>query len=203
MKINLFAISLVAFLSMFWQSNAQTTKNAVNYLGVQGPITLNKNVFGLVWSSHPDPSFYKHEYLTTGDAFPNYKSMVTIDFVVTGLSVDQAVAAKVRELDQLKKGNNDVNFQVINNPATGEKIIDCLIVQTAADEKKSIAEHDVYRFKSVKAKSGQHGILLLALSTRKYGKDIKAFLINLKTDKPVMLSEVARFPVPELNLLEL
>ena len=192
--------SLVVLLSVSGQSNGQTIKNAVNYLGIQGPVSLQKNVFKLVWSSHPEATFFKQEYLAGDDAFPKYKSMITIDFVVTDSKIDQAVKRKIQELDQLRKTNFDVNYEVISNAATGEKIIDCLIVQTAQDEQSDLAERDIFRYKTVKAKSGEQGIFLLAVSTRKYGKEIKPFLLKLKTDRPVLVKEVAQFPIPALNI---
>ena len=193
-------ICITLLLLMAGQSNGQTKKNILNYLGVKGPVSIQKNVYNLVWSSHPEASFYKQEYLPDGDAFPNYKSMFTIDFAVTESSVDDAVNRKILELKQLKKTGLDVNYEVIANPATGEKMIDCLIGQTAVDEQKSLIERDVYRFKSVKTKSGERGLLLIAVSDRKYGKDIKPFLINLKTSKPLLANAVAKFPMPELTL---
>jgi hypothetical protein len=186
---------LLASVHSFGQNN----KAVVNYLGVPGPIPLQKKSYQLIWSSHPDASLYKQEYLVAGDAFPNYKSMITIDFVVAGSTVDDAVRTKLRELEQLKK-TLDVNFEVIANPATGEKIIDCLLGQTAADAQKSIYEHDVYRFKAVTAKSGQKGIVLFALSNRAYGNDIKPFLTRLKTERKALVGDVAKAPIPEITV---
>ena len=202
MKINIMAISLAALMSLASQINAQPKKNIVNYLGISGPVIINKSAFQLIWSSHPNPSLYKQEYLPIGDAFPNYQSMVTIDFVVSESTVDQAVAVKISELEQLKKTGHDVNFEVIGNKTTGEKIVDCLIGQKAINGQESLIERDVYRFKLAKAKSGEQGILLFAVSIRKYGKDIKPFLLKLKTDKPVLVSEIAKFQIPELTILK-
>lgn len=180
-------------------SFGQTNKPVVNYLGIQGPIVFQKKSYQMVWSSHPDASLYKQEYLVGGDDFPNYKSMITIDFVIAATSVDDAVRTKLRELEQLKK-TLDVNYEVIGNAATGEKIIDCLLGQTAADDAKSIYEHDVYRFKAVTAKSGQKGIMLYALSNRAYGKDIQPFLTRLKTERKTLIADVAKVPVPGITI---
>ena len=186
---------LLASVHSFGQHN----KPAVNYMGIPGPIVFQKKSYQLTWSSHPDASLYKQEYLVAGDDFPNYKSMITIDFVVATASVDDAVRTKLRELDQLKK-TLDVNYEVIGNAATGEKIIDCLLGQTAADDAKSIYEHDVYRFKAATAKSGQKGILLYALSNRAYGKDIQPFLTRLKTERKTLIAEVAKTSVPDITI---
>lgn len=179
------------------QSVGQNNKPAVNYMGIPGPVVFQNKSYQLIWSSHPDASLYKQEYLVAGDGLPNYKSMITIDFVIVATNVDQAVRTKLRELEQLKK-TLDVNYEVIGNAATGEKIIDCLLGQTATDNSKSIYEHDVYRFKAVTAKSGQKGILLYALSNRAYGKDIQPFLTRLKIERKALIAEVAKASVPDI-----
>lgn len=193
-----------AFLStlilMSFQGMAQTKKAAVNYLGIQNVLSLQKNTYQLAWSSHPESLFFKQEYLAPGDDFPNYNKMISVDFAITESNIDQVVVGKMRELEQLKRPNIDVKFEILVNSVSGEKILDCLISQTAADENNSLVERDIFRFKTVKAKSGQRGIILLAASTRKYGKDIRPFLTKLKTEKQILISEVAKFPMPEPNI---
>lgn len=202
MKNNSILINLSVMLIISGLCSGQPKKSVVNYLGIQSPVSFQSKAFQLVWSSHPDASLYKHEYLQSGDAFPNYKSMIMIDFVITASTIDQAVNMKIRELEQLKLSNHDVNFEIISNAATGEKIIDCLIGQTAADERNSLVERDIYRFKSVKAKSGEKGVFLFAVSTRKYGKDIKPFLTKLKTERPILIKEIAGITLPVLNIAQ-
>jgi hypothetical protein len=199
MVIQLIPMIVASLLLATVHSFGQTNKPVVNYLGIPGPIVFRKKSYQMVWSSHPDASLYKQEYLAGGDGFPNYKSMITIDFVIAATSVDDAVRAKLRELEQLKK-TLDVNYEVIGNAATGEKIIDCLLGQTAADDAKSIYEHDVYRFKAVTARSGQKGILLYALSNRAYGKDIQPFLTRLKMERKVLIADVAKASVPGITI---
>ena len=193
--IPLVVASLLASVQGFGQNN----KPVVNYLGISGPIAFQKKSYQLIWASHPDASLYKQEYLVAGDGFPNYKSMITIDFVIAAASVDDAVRTKLRELEQLKK-TLDVNYEVIANAATGEKIIDCLLGQTAADDAKSIYEHDLYRFKAVTAKSGQKGVVLYALSNRAYGKDIQPFLARLKAGRKTLVADVAKAAIPEITV---
>lgn len=202
MKNNLILINLSVMLIISGLCSGQPKKSAVNYLGIQSPVSFQSKAFQLVWSSHPDASLYKQEYLQSGDPFPNYKSMIMIDFVITTSTVDQAINMKIRELEQLKLSNHDVNFEIISNAATGEKIIDCLIGQTAADEGNSLVERDIYRFKSVKAKSGEKGVFLFAVSTRKYGRDIKPFLTKLKTERPILIKEIAGITLPVLNIAQ-
>lgn len=200
MKNNRIRFRLACLLLIGCQSYGQTPKTAINYLTIPGPITVQNQVYQLAWWSHPDASLYKHEYLAAGDQFPNYKSLITVDFVVTPSTVDQAVSTKIRQLEAMKKTNPIVNYALIENKTTGEVIIDCLIGETAADDRNSLVERDVFRYKSVSAKSGQRGILLFAVSVRKYGKDIDPFLIKLKTDKPILVNEVAKLSMPVISV---
>lgn len=199
MQNTLFITGLLSLLSLSYSGYGQPKKGATNFLSISGPIYVQKKAYQLSWSSHPDASLYKHEYLAVGDQFPNYKSMVMIDFVVTGSTVDQAVATKISQLEKLKETLPIVQFNLTANKATGEKIIDCLMEQTAADERNSVVERTVYRYKAVLTKSGQHGVLLFAVSTREYGKGITPFLVKLKTDKPILVNEVAKLSLPEIN----
>ena len=199
MKNNL-KMSVACLLLFCGQNYGQTPKAAINYLSIPGPIAVQNQVYQLAWSSHPDASLYKHEYLTTGDQFPNYKSLITVDFVVTPSTVSQAVSTKIRQLAEIKKTNPIVNYELMENKTTGEVIIDCLIGQTAADERNSIIERDIYRYKSVSAKSGQRGILLFAVSVRKYGKAIDPFLATLKATKRDLVNEVAKLSMPTVSL---
>ena len=197
---NKLILSAACLVLLGCQGYGQTKKEAVNYLSIQGPFTVQNQVYQLAWSSHPDASLYKHEYVAAGDQFPNYKSLITVDFVVTPSTVDQAVSTKISQLEAMKKTNPIVNYELMENKATGEKIIDCLIGQTAADERNSLVERDVFRYKSVSATSGQRGILLFAVSVRKYGKDIDPFLAKLKTNKSILVNEVAKFPLPAISI---
>jgi hypothetical protein len=200
MQNNLLITGLLSLLSLTYSGYKQQKKDATNFLSISGPIYVQKKSYQLSWSSHPDASLYKHEYLAAGDQFPNYKSMVMIDFVLTGSTVDQAVATKISQLEKLKATLPIVQFNLIANKATGEKIIDCLMEQTAADDRNSVVERTIYRYKSILTKSGQRGVLLFAVSTREYGKGITPFLVRLKTDKPILVNEVAKLSLPEINI---
>lgn len=200
MLANPILITLVTLLMLSGAGYGQAPKPAINFLGIQTPISVQKNAYRLSWSAHPDASLYKQEYLVAGDNFPKYKSMVTIDFVLTESTVDQAVDTKLRELEGLKRTNSIVQYTIVSNAATGEKIIDCLIGNNAADEQNNLVERDVFRFKAVKTKSGKRGILLFMVSNRKYGPEIPPFLTELKTDKPLLVNEVAKLTLPVIQL---
>ncbi|GAB3782928.1 hypothetical protein GCM10028818_39800 [Spirosoma horti] len=202
MSTNPLLITILTLLSLSGASYGQAKKSAVNFLGIEGPLSVQKKVYQLAWSAHPDASLYKQEYIAAGDRFPNFNSLVMVDFVLTASTVDQVVSTKIHQLETLKATNPSVNFNLLSNAATGEKMIDCLIGQTAADDQNSLVERTVYRFKSVKTKAGQSGVLLFAVSTRSYGKDVTPFLVRLKADKPLLVNEVAKLAMPTIRLTE-
>lgn len=200
MQNSLFITSLLGTLSLSGLGYGQAKKDLTNYLSIPGPIYVQKKAHQLAWSSHPDVSLYKHEYLVAGDRFPNYKSMIMIDFIVTESTVEQAVASKISQLEAMKKTNPIVNYNVIINKTTGEQIIDSLLGETAVDDRNNLIERNVFRYKLVRTKAGQQGVLLFGVSTREYGDDINPFLVKLKTDKPVLVNEVAKLTLPEVSL---
>lgn len=200
MPANSVLTSLFTLLMLSAPSYGQAPKPAINFLEIQTPISVQKNRYRLSWSAHPDASLYKQEYLVAGDNFPKYKSMVSIDFVLTESTVDQAVDTKLRELEGLKRTNPIVQYTIVGNAATGEKIIDCLIGNNTANERDNLVERDVFRFKAVKTKSGQRGILLFMVSNRKYGPEITPFLTKLKVKKPLLINEVAKLTLPVIQL---
>lgn len=200
MKHPLLTASVVGLLSLSCQLYGQTPKAIINFLAIPGPIIVQKQAYQLTWSAHPDASLYKQEYLTAGDAFPHYKSLVTVDFVVTESTVAQAVSSKLRDLESLKQTNPIMQVEVMRNATTGEVLIDCLIGNNAADEQANLVERDVFRFKAARAKSGQRGILLLAVSNRKYGPAITPYLTRLKADKSLLVNEVAKLAMPTISI---
>lgn len=202
MQLHSLRLCLLVLWALTGSVFGQTKKPVVNFLGIQGPITIQHRAYQLAWSSHPDAALYKHEYLAAGDQFPTYNSLLTVDFVVTPATVDQAVSTKIRQLEAMKQTNPIVNYELMENPSTGEKIIDCLIGQTATDDRNSLVERDVFRYKAVSATSGQRGILLLAVSVRKYGTDIDPFLLQLKKEKPMLVNEVAKLSMPAIRIIK-
>lgn len=199
MQTHLAIVSLAGLLFIPCQGYGQPKKQAVNFLSISGPISVRNEIHHLAWSSHPDESLYKQEYLAAGDQFPKYRSLVTVDFVVTGSTVDEAVKSKIGQLNGLKGAHSSVNYEVVGHKTTDEKIIDCLIVQTAADDRNSLMERNVFRYKRVRTKSGQEGLLLFAVSTRHYGIGIKSSLIRLKTDKLLLINDVANRLLPAID----
>ena len=163
--------------------NAQTNKPAKDYLTVPGPIIFESKTYNLSWSSHPADNFYKQEYIVKGADADKYKTMIMIDVVTGEANIKNVVAAKVNELKKMKESNPVINYEIIDNPKTGEYMLDFLLTANAPDGSISIIERNVYRYKVVTDKAGQKGILLLGVSTRGYGAEVTPFLTALKASR--------------------
>ena len=179
---------------------AQTGKPAGDWLGVPGPISFENKSFGLSWSSHPAPNFYKQEYLVKGEPADNYKTMILIDIVTGRTNVRNTVAAKLDELKKMKETNPVINYEAIDNPATGEYMIDFLLTANAPNGTITIVERNVYRYKAFTDKKGNKGIMLFGVSTRGYGTDVTKFLTGLKANRKDGMNKVAAYKMPELNI---
>jgi hypothetical protein len=175
------------------------TKPVTDYLSVPGPVMFDSKSFILNWSSHPAADFYKQEYLVKGDIAGKYKTMILIDVLTGQQDLKSIVSAKVTELKKMKEENPVINYEVINNPSTGEYLVDFLLTANAPDGKTmSIVERNVYRYKIITNKSGQKGILLFGISTRGYGAGIDAFFAALKANRKDLINKVAQFKLPEI-----
>ena len=202
MQKNHFYSFLVTALIMTSNALAQTNKPVVDYLKVPGPIVFENKEFYLSWSSHPSADFYKHEYIAKADDANQYKTMVLIDVVTGGVNIRNIVAAKVSELKTMKESNPVINYEIINNPATGEYLLDFLVTANAPDGSIKIAERNVYRYKSFIDKTGRKGVVLFGISTRAYGAAVTSFFGVLKKTRKDLVNKLAKLKTPEITILK-
>ena len=194
------ALLLATILLMSFNSFSQTNKPAKDYLTAPGPIVFEKKSFYLNWSSHPSANFYKQEYLTKGEDANKFKMMLMIDVIAGETNLKNAVSAKIAELKKMKESNPMVNYEIIQNPKTGEYLLDFLLTANAADGTTSVVERNVYRYKTFTGKDGKKGVMLFAVSSRAYAKEVDSFFIALKVNRKVLINEVAQFKMPEISI---
>ncbi|WPO90021.1 hypothetical protein [Chryseobacterium sp. YR459] len=174
-------------------------QNKVNdYLSVSGPINLNQKEYNLVWSSHPNENYFKQEYLNPKENINQYNSMVLIEFVKGDFILKDIIDQKVSELQEMKKTNPVVNYQVLEN--NGEYILDFLISENSKDGKEIlIAERNIYRYKLIN-KNKNKGVLLFAVSERGYEKNMDAFFGNLKANPSQLIETVGNYKLPDIEI---
>ena len=194
-KITTLAVGLLFATTAF----GQTTKTAKDYLGLAKPILFDNVSYNLAWTSHPTENYYKQEYLAQGDTLDKFKRLITIDVLVSNIKLKDVVAAKVTELNKIKKTNPVVQYQTFEK---GDEImLDFLLSENTPDGKLiSTIERNVYRYKVVTDKNGQKAVFLLAVSDRAYGNDIDNFFPNLKEHRYDLLNAVRAFNIPEITI---
>lgn len=188
----LLLINIITFLTI--TAHAQ---NVVDYLSVPGPIKINNNSYLLKWSSHPSDNYYKQEYITDRDNLEKFTSMVLLEAIVTNNTPAELVSNQIALLEKMKASNPVVNYTVMENDE--EIMIDFLLSENTADGKNlKVLERNVYRYKAFTDKNGIKGIMLFAVSERRYDDDIMPFLQDLANTKNHLVNTVGTFTIPQI-----
>jgi len=186
------------FLISLFSLKAQSTGKVNDYLNIPGPIKLDQKTYNLVWSSHPNENYFKQEYLNSNEDLKKYTRLVMIDFIKGDYALKDIIDQKVSELQELKKTNPVVNYQILEN--NGEYILDFIISENSKDGKEIlIAERNIYRYKLI-TENNNKGILLFAVSERGYKENMNVFFNNLKNNSSKLIEIVGNYKLPEIQL---
>jgi len=191
----------VVLLSLNLTSAMAQNTDVKDYLSIPGPIDFGGTSFNLAWSSNPSQGYYKHEYVPSGETVERFKEMIIIEVVQGSLSLRDALNAKVKELNARKEKDPYLNYDIIENPNTGEFILDFIVSDSNGGE-AGIVEWNAYRYVDLKSKSGKEGVMLFALSRRSYGEEISPFLKILKDNRPNGISMLSSYTVPDVRFSE-
>lgn len=193
MKIKILILLLT--IPLFYV-NAQNTVN--DYLNISGPIKLNQKEYKLIWSSHPNENYFKQEYISSNENINRYNSMVLIDFVKGDFNIKDVVDQKVAELQEMKKNNPVINYQIFENKE--EYILDFLISENSKNGKEIlIAERNIYRYKIISNEKNK-GVLLFALSERGYPENMDSFFNNLKSNTSKLIEAVGNYKLADIEI---
>lgn len=190
---------LLLCLAAATAAQAQNAKPS-DGLGVPGPISFQKQAYGLAWTSHPTATYFKQEYIPQGDTVERFKTMLLLEVLLEAVTPKDAAAAKLAELKRLKEKNPAVQCETFGNPKTGEYMIHFLVTAAAPDGRIGIAERNVYRYKTFTGSKGKTGLLLFGLSQRGYAGDASGFIADTKKNKAALVNEVAQMALPEVKL---
>src|SRR5579862_8380120 len=119
----------------------------INYYSIPEVINFDSVQYKLSASYHPSEIYYKQEYIPAGENADHFNKMITIDFVVTNKSPKDILAMKINELQERKKNDPVVHYEIISNPKKGEYILDFILSQQEGG-KVGIVERNVYRYKN-------------------------------------------------------
>ncbi len=182
----------LAILAALTLTSTGSRADARDRLGIPGPLGFDGASYSLAWSSQPSPGYIKQEYLPGGQASGSYASMLLVEVIEGGTTVEAALGAQIRLLNARKGSDPLVNFSAIRNQNTGEAILD-FIIGGRTSQGAPIAEWNAYRY----APRKEGGVMLFAISRRAYGDaDIRQFLSGLKSERSGLVSRLAQQALP-------
>lgn len=191
------SVACAAFVSGALLSPAAA--QAIDYLGVPGPLQFDGKSYRLAWSSRPSPGYTKQEYLPPDQNSSNYTQMLMIERVTGDLTVMGAVRAQVDMLNKRKGTDPLVNMKVIQNSDAGEALLD-FIVSSRDPKGEYIVEWNAYRYAPVKGAADKSGVLLFAVSHRAYGNDnAKVFMERLKNIRMAQIAAFTKAALPSVR----
>lgn len=192
MKKALFAISI-----LFFSFTTVTTNRVVDRIGIKGPLKFAKTDYKLVWTAKPNDNYFVQEYLPEGEKLESFNQMLTIHLFNMDIKTKDAVGQKVKELIERKKTDPVCNYQITESPDGKEYIVDFLLGESKED-KMTIVEFNVYRFKQIEITKKNKAIIVYAFSKRSYGDNITPFLKSLKDDRIQYLNEMISTEIPNV-----
>lgn len=193
--------SLVIIASFFFLSFTLQTKNVIERLGVKGPIEFNKTTFKLLWTDKPNDKYYIQEYVPAGEDLKSFNQMLTLHLFDNSMTTEKAVQQKLKELEGRKKTDPICNYLVTESPDGKEFIVDFLLSESSND-KMTVVEFNIYRYKQIELGNNRKGILVYAYSKRSYNNDITNFLKSLKDDRMNYLNQMVSADIPQVTLLD-
>jgi len=157
--------------------------------------------YQLTVQSHPMPGYSQYAYLSRGDKLPYYRNILMLEWLVNGVSVEEAVESQIDMLEQRKEdGDLTVNHRLIRNETTGEYLLD-FILSNDDPNVGNIVEWNAYRYVSFTDADGEDGVQIYGYSSRGYGDDGgRDFLLALKGKREAIIRALASAEVPELDL---
>ena len=173
------------------------TADKTDRLGVPGPVAFEGQNYALAATAHPQPDYFKQEYLPAGQGPDTYTHMFLIETLTEGATPKDAAASQIAMLNERKtKGDPLVNHEVSINDATGEVFLDFLL--SGSSNGKVVVEWDAYRYVPIKGE--KPGVVLYGVSRRAYGEtNGRAFLSGLKDQRSNTLKTLTSFDVPEIK----
>ncbi len=189
---------LIALSTLFF-SFTMITDNPVDRLGVKGPLEFNKTNFNLAWTDKPNDNYYIQEYLPEGEKTETFNEMLTIHLFDTNIKTKDAVGQKINELTARKKNDPVCNYQVTESPDGKEFMVDFLLGESK-DNKMTVVEFNVYRYKQIELSKNKKAIIIYAYSKRSYGDDITPFFKTLKETRTNSLNQMISADIPAVMI---
>lgn len=184
-------VLVLMFCAFFLFSFNTVAKKAKDFLSIGKQMTFEGEDYFLEWSSHPSETYYIQEYLRKQDNLHKFNKMLMVSVINADVPVKEAVAFKVAELEEQKKTNPVINYEVFTKD--GESIIDFVI-----SDKAYIYEWNLQRYQK------QDGKLVLlsyvyrdSLNTQ---EDLFPFFDHIKKNRHETIGRLGEFDIPKVKL---
>ena len=189
----LYLAAIASFISAIAMTPAAAQSDR---LGVPGPLSFMGQDYNLVWTSKPSEDYVKQAYIPAEQKVETFTDMILVEAMAGSLTPMQAAAAQIQSIEGRKPDDPVVNFEVIENKARGEVILDFVVSDLKADP--IVVEWNAYRYRPL---SKGDGVALFAVSRRGYGEEgARAFLGRLGTMRSQTLKEFAPYSAPAVSI---
>ncbi len=169
-----------------------TDKPVLDYLGVGESIEFNGQSYLLAWSSNPTEDYYKQEYLTDSSSLENYNELFLVEAIKGNISPNDAAGVKVSELQEWKKSNPVVNWNVYEKEE--ERVIDFVVTDGGF-----VYEWNIYRYLTQKNKKKKKYLLLYAYSYKDSvvsTNDLKVFFDRIVENRNTVIAKLGELELP-------
>ncbi len=171
-------------------------EGVTDLLSVGETIEFNEEEFTLVWNSHPTEIYYKQEYLRSHEDLNEFHKMLLVEAIRGEVDPKDAARIKISELEQQKKSNPVINYELISNEDLGESLLDFII-----SDQNYIYEWNAYRFQTQNV-NGQNYLVLFGYCMRdslNTNEELKEFFNEVKTARRELIGKVAQMEIPQIS----
>lgn len=190
------AIVLISCGSPSSETVSSTTE-VTDYLSVPGPIKYNDKNFSLAWSDHPTEIYYLQEYLPEGQSVERFYEMMTIHLFLSEISIDDAVAQKIAEIEERKLTDPEAKYSKTENPVGDDVMLEFMV---SSKENEVILEYNIYHYSKADVGDGLEALRIMAYSRRDYNDEIPAFMDVFEAERSARFYELIGLEKPEIKL---
>ncbi len=191
MKIVISCLLLLAF-------TAKSQTVVTDYLAIGDQIIFNEEPYQLSWSSHPTEGYYKQEYLRPSDNnVANFEQMIMVEAIAGDLSIEQALGIKIAELEDWKKSDPSIRYQLFQHKENNEAILDFVVNDGA-----QLVEWNVYRYKQETTEQQQFLVLYAHVQRATVSNDVELqrFVQFIKQHQSVVVQGMANLELPKVQV---
>jgi hypothetical protein len=165
-------------------------------LGVPGPLSFQSQDYALAWTSQPSDTYFKQEYVPDGQDVETFEDMIFVEAVVGTLAPMDAATVQIQSLEARKGSDPVVNYDVLQNEASGEVLLDFVISDLQANP--VVVEWNAYRYLPL---ADGEGVVLVGISRRGYGEEgATAFMSGLGAMRSEAISALVNLELPAIAI---